>query len=130
MDIAKILVVDDEQEICEVTRSFLKKRNFCTFGATTEEEAINIVRKERPHIILLDVRLGEESGMDVLRKIKEIDNNVKVIMVTALVDEENIRQAKSLGADDYIAKPFTASYLNELIMQKISNLGVTVKKKE
>lgn len=123
-DIVKILVVDDEAEICEITRSFLRKKNYCTLGATRADEAIKIIRQEHPHLVLLDVRLGNESGMDVLRQIKEIDNNIKVIMVTALDDEESIDEAKSLGADDYIAKPFTASYLNELILQKISHLNL------
>lgn len=124
MDIIKILVVDDEEEICEITRSFLRKKNYCTLAATSGQEAIETVKKEKPNLVLLDVRLGSDSGMDVLQKIKEIDKDVKVIMVTALDDEDSIRQAKSLGADDYIAKPFTAAYLNDLILRKISNLGL------
>lgn len=124
MEKTKILVVDDEKEICDLTRGFLAKRNYSIFTAMTSEEAISLIRQEHPHIVLLDVRLEGESGMDVLSKAKEIDKNIKVIMVTALDDEENIRQAKSLGADDYIAKPFTANYLNDLILQKISNLSL------
>ena len=85
---------------------------------------MDLVKKESPKLALLDVRLGDESGMDALQKIKEIDKNIKVIMVTALGDEESIRQAKSLGADDYITKPFTAAYLNDLIVQKIANLSL------
>lgn len=129
MDIIKILVIDDEEEICELTRSFLRKKNYCTLGATSGKEAIEIIKKEHPHLVLLDIRLGEDSGIDVLRQIKEIDKNIKVIMVTALDDEQSIQEAKSLGAEDYIAKPFTAAYLNDLILQKISNLGLKEKKK-
>lgn len=124
MDRAKILIVDDEAEICNITRNFLAKRDYTIFTATTGEDAINIVKKEQPHLMLLDVRLGSDSGLDVLSKVKAIDANIKVIMVTALDDESTIRQAKALGADDYIAKPFTAAYLNDFILQKIARLGL------
>ena len=130
MDIIKILVVDDEEEICDLTRSFLRKKNYCTLGATSRHQALELVKKEDPHIVLLDLRLGQDSGLDVLSEIKSIDKNIKVIMVTALDDEATIRQAKYLGADDYIAKPFTAAYLNNLILQKISSLNLQQKKSD
>jgi DNA-binding response OmpR family regulator len=116
----KILVIDDEREICEVTKRFLSKKNYLCFTATSQDEALALVNKEHPSLALLDIRLGEVSGMDVLQKIKEIDRKIKVIMVTGLADEESIRQAKSLGADDFVSKPFTASYLHKLLSQKLS----------
>lgn len=127
MEKTKILVVDDEQEICQLTLRFLAKRDYDVFTATNGEAAIDLTKKEHPQIVLLDVRLGSESGMDVLQKIKEIDKNIKVIMITALDDEESIHQAKSLGADDYATKPFSASYLDDFILQKISNLSARQK---
>jgi DNA-binding NtrC family response regulator len=127
MEIIKVLVVDDEEEICELTRSFLRRKKYCTFGATSADEAIEVVKKEKPHLVLLDVRLGDASGMDVLQKIKEIDKDIKVIMVTALSDEESARQAESKGADGYIVKPFTAGYLDEIILENIADLGLRKK---
>ncbi len=126
---AKILVVDDEEEICKLTQGFLSKKNYSVLTALGGQQAIGLVKKEHPCLVLLDVRLGVDSGLDVLRQIKEIDKNIKVIMVTALDDEASIRQAKSLGADDYITKPFTASYLNDFILQKIALLTLEQKKK-
>lgn len=123
MDKTRILVVDDEPEICEVTRSFLAKRNHSVFTATDSAAALELVSREHPQLMLLDVRLGSESGIELLRKVREIDKEIKVIMVTALDDEETIRQAKALGADDLIAKPFTAGFLNDFIMKKISGMG-------
>ena len=127
MEIIKILVVDDEEEICELTRSFLRKKNYCTLGATNQEEAIDVVRKEKPHLVLLDVRLGGESGLEVLRQIKQVEPATRVIMVTALNDEESMNEAKASGADDYIIKPFTADYLNETILKKIADVGLRKK---
>jgi len=128
MDKTKILVVDDEKEICELTKSFLARRNYETFTATNSQEAIGLTQKEQPQVVLLDIRLGSESGMDVLRKIKEINGSIRVIMITALDDEASIRQARSLGADDYITKPFTTKYLNDFILQKIATLNIQPKK--
>jgi len=119
----RILVIDDEEEICSLTKSFLTKRNYQVFTANNAAEAINALKTEHPQLVLLDVRLGSVSGMDVLKTIKEIDSNVKVIMVTALNDDENIKEAMSLGANDYITKPFTAAYLNDLLAQKLADLG-------
>ncbi|MFA5410959.1 MAG: response regulator [Candidatus Omnitrophota bacterium] len=117
---AKILVVDDEKEICEVTRSFLSKKNYLCSVAVCEAEAMAILNKEHPDLVLLDIRLKETSGLDVLRKIKEIDPKIKVVMVTGLADEESVRQAKAQGADDFVSKPFTADCLQELVAQKLS----------
>lgn len=119
MENKKVLVIDDEKEICELTKNFLSRRNYLCFTANNENEAVNLVKKERPQLALLDVRLGDISGLDVLRKIKEIDSNIKVVMVTGLGDQETINLAKSLGAEDFITKPFTSDFLANFIAQKI-----------
>ncbi|MCX5711335.1 MAG: response regulator [Candidatus Omnitrophica bacterium] len=123
MDALRILVVDDEEEICSVTKSFLTKRNFTVFTASNGADALTLAKKESPQLALLDLRLGSESGIDILAKIKEIDKKIKVIMVTGLGDDESIRQALSAGADDYITKPFTAAYLSDVINQKLNKGG-------
>lgn len=127
MDIIKILVVDDDQEVCELTRAFLRKKKYCTFGANSADEALEVIRKEQPQLALLDIRLGDSSGLDVLRGIKVLNKSTKVIMVSALNDEESMREAESLGAEGYIAKPFTAEYLNEILLKKIDELGLRAK---
>jgi len=124
MEIIKVLVVDDEEEICELTRSFLRKKDYCTLGATSRKEAIEIVKKDQPQIVLLDIRLGSESGLETLSQIKQINKDIKVIMVTALNDEESMAQAKLLGADDYIAKPFTAEFLENILLKKVASLNL------
>jgi two-component system response regulator (stage 0 sporulation protein F) len=124
----KILVVDDEVDICDVTKNFLNRKGYEVATATGKDEAIEAVRQNTPAIILLDIRLKESSGIDVLKEIKKFNKDIKVIMVTALDDEENMKQAKAWGADDYIAKPFTASYLNDVLMQKLTTMALKEKK--
>jgi len=119
----KILVVDDEEEICRLTESFLIKKDYDAYSAANGQQAIELVNKIHPKVVLLDIHLGMESGIDVLKQIKEIDKDIRVIMVTAMDDEANIRQSRANGADDYITKPFTTSYLNDFILQRISKLS-------
>ena len=122
MELTRILVVDDEEEICETTKSFLQRKGYTVYTAQNKQQALRVLETSRPQLMLLDIRLGVESGLDVLKQAKKLDKDIKVIMVSALEDEENIRQAKSLGADDYVTKPFTTQYLNDFILQKISKL--------
>ncbi len=122
MELTKILVVDDEEEICEITKIFLQRKGYVVYTAQTKQQALDVLTKSLPQLMLLDIRLGQESGLDVLRQARELDKNIKIIMVSAVEDGENILQAKSLGADDYVIKPFTAQYLNDFILQKISKL--------
>ena len=122
METTRILVVDDEKEVCEVTKKFLERKQYQVFTACDTQGALEGLQKSRPQLVLLDIRLGGESGLDLLKKVRELDKEVKVIMVSALEDEEKIREARSLGADDYVTKPFTAQYLNDFILQKISQL--------
>jgi DNA-binding response OmpR family regulator len=117
---AKILIVDDEREICELTRDFLQRRKYTCFCATTPAEAMGWVEKENPDLVLLDVRLGEVSGLDVLARIKQLNRNIQVVMVSGLGDEETMRLAKAQGADDFITKPFTADFLNEFIIARLA----------
>ena len=125
-----ILVVDDEIDICNTTKNFLTRKGYEVFTALTKDEAMEAIRQNRPKIILLDIRLKEASGIDILKEAKQIDKNIKVIMVTALDDDENMKQAKAWGADDYIAKPFTTSYLKDVLMQKLTTLAFREKKEQ
>lgn len=116
----KLLMVDDEAKICDLVKTILSKMGYNVLTALNTQAAMEVVKKERPNLVLLDIRMGAESGLDILPKIKEFDKNIKVVMLTAMEDEENIRQSKSLGADDYMVKPLTADYLKNVIYQKLS----------
>lgn len=117
---AKILVVDDEKEICEITRDFLNRKNYTCLLANTQEQALELVKNEHPQLVMLDVCLGDASGIDVLTRIKELDKNIKVVMVTGLGDEQTLQDAKACGADDFITKPFTASFLVDFLEKKLN----------
>lgn len=111
----KILVVDDELDICDFVKTFFKERGFQVLTALNADEALSITKKERPDLVLLDIKMKGMDGLAVLKHIKELDKTIKVIMVTALEDQDKISEAYKLGAIDYITKPLILDYLEEAV---------------
>ena len=118
----KMLVVDDEVEICEFLKAFFEERNFEVDTATSAEAALESVEAERPHVVLLDIQMPGMDGLAALKQIKATDPNIKVIMVTALETRDKIEQAMRLGADNYITKPLSLEYLEKDVYDKIHHL--------
>ncbi len=90
--------------------------------ASDGEEALRMVKEHRPHLILLDVRMPKMNGMEVLRRVREVDREVGVIMVTAVNEEETGREALKMGAFDYITKPLDLKYLERSLWVKITTM--------
>ncbi|MCM8760849.1 MAG: response regulator [Candidatus Omnitrophica bacterium] len=107
----KMLVVDDESDICDFVKNFFQERGYKVLTALTGEEAIDLVKRERPHLILLDIKLRGMDGIAALKHIKEVNRGQKVIMVTALDDQDKMDEAVRLGACDYITKPLMLDHL-------------------
>ncbi|MBI4431811.1 MAG: response regulator [Candidatus Omnitrophica bacterium] len=118
----KIMVVDDELEICAFLRSFFEERLYEVVTATSGEEALRKIEKERPQVVLLDIKMPGKDGIDVLRELKQKFPKVKVIMVTAVETSDKIEQAIKLGADNYITKPLSLEYLEMDVKDKITKL--------
>lgn len=113
----KLLIVDDEPAIVELTKRYYEKRDFLTFGATDGVAAVEVFRKERPEFSLIDIHMPFSAidGIEVLKQIKEIDKDANCIMATRIHDEESINRARALGAKYYIIKPFEAEDLDKCI---------------
>ncbi|MBT0652286.1 sigma-54-dependent transcriptional regulator [Geomobilimonas luticola] len=102
----KILVVDDEHLIRWSLEQNLKKQGYEVTSAGNGEDALRLVREDQPDLVLLDIQLPGINGLEVLERIKEIDEEIIVIMVTAHGGLETAVNAMRLGAYDYINKPF------------------------
>lgn len=102
----KILVVDDEEKILSVVKAYLEKEGFEVLTAKDGEEAIDIFEKEHIHLIILDLMLPKISGEKVCAKIRSV-SSVPIIMLTAKIEEDNKIEGLSMGADDYVTKPFS-----------------------
>lgn len=118
----KVLVVDDEPDAVELLQEFLTAKGYDVITASDGEEALKRVKEERPHLILLDVRMPKMNGLEVLRRVRQIDQEVGVIMVTAVNEEETGRQALEQGAFDYIVKPLDLKYLERSLWYKITTM--------
>ena len=115
----KLLIVDDEVDIREFARNFFKKRGIEVFIASGGSDALSIVEKQKPDLVLLDVRMEEMTGIEVLKKIRERDNTVKVIMVTGVEEEETIKEAQLLGVIGYVHKPLILDELEKVVLKEL-----------
>ncbi len=116
----KLLVADDEQKICRLLESFFTERGFDVIVAHDGETALKRIRDERPHLVFLDLHMPGLNGMEILKETKQLDDTIKVIIITAVEDEETVKKAKTLGATDYVIKPFSLEYLKEEVLAKVS----------
>ena len=118
----KIMVVDDEHEICAFLKSFFEERLYEVVTALSGEEALKKIEKERPQVVLLDLKMPGKDGIEVLKELKQRYPKIKVIMVTAVETSDKIELAIKLGADNYITKPLSLEYLEMDVKDKITKL--------
>ncbi|PYM93150.1 MAG: DNA-binding response regulator [Candidatus Rokuibacteriota bacterium] len=123
MALGRILVVDDEAPIREVLTEYFATEGYAVEAATSGVEALTAIRGRRADLVLLDVRMPGLDGVQVLRRIRELDDSVPVIMVTANEDVGLAKETLKLGAFDYIAKPFDFEYLDRAVAAGLARAG-------
>ena len=119
-----ILVVDDNQDNVEIIRQYLEARGYPVVVAFDGDEALSVFETARPTLVLLDVMMPGRDGWEVCRIMKqhpELGRTVRIVMVTALGEWEDKREALQTGADDYVEKPFD---LPKLVHTVERNLAV------
>lgn len=127
----KILVVDDEQDICEILQYNLETEGYEVTTANSAEEALGL-RVADYQLILLDVMMGEMSGFQMARQLKEKVStaDIPIIFITALDGEDNIVKGLNIGADDYIAKPLSLKEVKARVKAVLRRAGVSETKKD
>lgn len=105
-----VLIVDDEVEIIELMEVYLLNDGYKVFKATNGVDALNIIHKEKIHLVILDIMMPGIDGLQVCMKIRK-DYNIPIIMVSAKGQEMDKIQGLSTGADDYMVKPFSTMEL-------------------
>ncbi|MEE8121518.1 MAG: response regulator transcription factor [Anaerolineales bacterium] len=106
----KILVVDDEPKIIQLTQDYLENAGFSVISAGDGEDALVVIQAEKPDLVVLDLGLPGMDGLDVCRSIRKT-SNLPIIMLTARDEETDKLVGLELGADDYITKPFSPKEL-------------------
>lgn len=102
-----ILVLDDEKEIADLVELYLKNENYNIYKFYNSKEAIKCIDKEKIDLAILDIMIGEINGFEVCKMIREKNLNFPIIMLTAKIEDKDKITGLTLGADDYITKPFS-----------------------
>ena len=122
-ELGRILIVDDESEVRDVLSEFFSSQGYAITTAGSGAEALASVHRERPDLVLLDMRMPGMDGVEVLKRVREHDATIGVIMITANEDVELARRTLELGAFDYVAKPFDFSYLERAVVTAVAGAG-------
>ncbi len=114
---SKILVIDDELSMREFLEIFLQKEGYHVESAASGEEGLERIESEKFDLIICDIMMPRVSGMEILKRARELDKNSMVIMITAYASPENAVEAMKIGAYDYITKPFQVDEI-KLVVNK------------
>lgn len=112
-----VLIVDDEARVVDEIKEFLKNKKYQVFSASTPSQAFSLLEKNTIDIVILDIRLPEMSGLEVLEKIKAQHQSIEIIMISGHGDMNTVIEAMRRGATDYFAKPFRLIDIQNSIMR-------------
>ena len=113
-----ILVCDDEKDIVSALRIYLKAENYNVYEAYNGKEALQVLEQEEIHLVLMDIMMPEMDGITAMMKIREI-SNVPVIMLTAKSEDTDKILGLTIGADDYVTKPFNPVELQARVKSQL-----------
>ena len=118
----KFLIVDDEPDVVNQVKDLFELRNYAVITATSGEKALELVKKENPNIIILDIRMPGITGMDVLKEVRKNYPKMRVIMLTGVEDDATRQMAMGLGASGYLTKPYSYSELLDMSRKLIQEI--------
>jgi two-component system response regulator (stage 0 sporulation protein F) len=118
---ARLLIVDDEADVRDFAANFFRKRKIEVITVSNGEEAVILAEKQKPDLILLDIKMTGIDGIETLRQIREKDKLVKVIMVTGRKPEEEnaFKRCSQLGVLHYVHKPLELNELENIVLKEL-----------
>lgn len=119
-----LLIVDDEKLIRWSLEKQLHSEGYDVFTAATGHEVMEVIGRKTPDLVFLDVKLPDLNGIDLLKQIKEIDNDIVVIMITAFQEVETAVNAIKLGAYDYISKPLEMEKIKKIVKEALEKVSL------
>lgn len=120
----KVLVVDDDSQVCKTVGKILQQNNYQVQTFTQPRQALQAVRKTPFDIGLVDIKMPDVNGVELVEKIKAEDDRVAVVVMTAYPDVQSAAETMRLGARDYITKPFTEEQLLGSIERIAQDVGL------
>jgi CheY-like chemotaxis protein len=114
-----VLVVDDDPKSLRLMEAKLTQEGYRVVTAQNGKDALEMIKLEKPGLVLLDILMPEMDGIETLKRIKTIDQDIYVAMVTALWDEKEAKKTFEEGAYEYITKPIDMEYLKMAVLVKL-----------
>lgn len=121
-DTPRLLLVDDDKTFCSVLKSALTKRNYHVLVAYDVTEGIQLAEQNLPEYAVIDLRIGFESGLELVKKLISLDDNTRIVMLTGFASIATAVEAIKLGATHYLTKPANA---DEIVAALLKNEGDT-----
>jgi len=118
---AKILVIDDEQSIRNLLDILLRRKGYDVVLADSGRKGLDLFRRERPDVIVLDLKMPEMDGLTVLRQIRILDPKKPVIVLTGAGTAEAEQQVRALGVTEYVEKEFSMHLLGDSLKRLLNN---------
>ena len=116
---AKILLVDKNKDIRDFIGRFFTERNFEVLDASNGLDALLIIERDFPDIVLLELKMPDIDGIEMIKRVKKLNQDTKMIVVTDIDDVEIMSQARRLGVLSYLTKPIVLSELIDIVMKNI-----------
>jgi len=117
----KILVIDDDRDICDVLKKTLVHDGYKVKTITKPKNALRDVKKNTYHLIILDLKMPEISGEDLLRDIRKVNSDISVIILTAFPSVDSAVQALHSQVFDYVRKPFKINELRDIVRNALKS---------
>jgi len=124
-DAIKMLVVDDDEVYCSVLADAFKRRGYDVATANTEQQAIDKINQLEVELAVVDLRLGQGSGLQLIKLLKDKDQNTKIVMLTGYASIATAVEAVKLGATQYLTKPANADEILSALAQQGGDIGVS-----
>ncbi len=115
----KLLIIDDQYGIRILLNEVFQKEGYQTYQASNGVQALSIIESDRPDLVLLDMKIPGMDGIEILKRLKEIDQTIEVFIMTAYGELDMIQQAKDLGAITHFAKPFDIDEIRAAVKAQI-----------
>jgi len=120
----RLLVIDDDEVYCSVLADAFRKRGYLVQTAYTEEQAVEQINEFKPKLAVVDLRLGQSSGLYLIKLLKEKDNNTKIVMLTGYASIATAVEAVKLGATQYLTKPANADEILAALAQENADIEI------
>ncbi|MFS0645501.1 response regulator [Siminovitchia sp. 179-K 8D1 HS] len=116
----KVLIVDDQFGIRTLLNEVLQKEGYQIYQAANGHQALHMMKQHAPDLVLLDIKIPGMDGLEILKKMKEMNQDIRVIIMTAYGELDMIEKTKQLGALAHFSKPFDIEEIRNAVKQYVS----------